>query len=286
MKRWKERSIQRRLEPEDLQITDSRYGMTLGLLQCLECGFIFAEADELTELGRLYEALDDQAYEAGIENRSRQMRWLVDIGKAANPAARSLLDIGAGIGLLVKEAQSSGLAAEGVELSRSLVEAGSRLLGINLVQGTFPHRSLSGRTFDLIYVVDVIEHVSDPIQLLLECRKALAPNGVLVVVTPDIRSLAARTLRHRWWHLRLAHVGYFDASTMAKGAEAAGLTVAAKRRALWFFPVGYVAARLERYLPVSALNRALLKTSVGRSLFGKVIGLNLLDSWVFVFRRR
>jgi SAM-dependent methyltransferase len=234
----------------------------------------------------VYERLQDKAYEDGLDNRALQVRMLLDLGRRANPSARTLVEIGSGIGLLVHEARNAGLDATGIEPSRSLVAASARLLGVQLIQGTFPHPALVGKEFDLVFVVDVIEHVSDPVGLLSACHRAMSENGVLVVVTPDLGSLAARLLGRRWWHFRLAHVGYFDESTMRKAAERASLEIIERRRALWFFPIRYVASRLERYLPVGPINRLLLSTQAGERLYRKVIGVNPHDSWVFLLRKR
>ena len=41
---WKARSLSRRINPNDLRITDSRYGVTLALRRCTECGFMQVHA--------------------------------------------------------------------------------------------------------------------------------------------------------------------------------------------------------------------------------------------------
>jgi rubredoxin len=61
---WKKRNLDRRLTPEDLLITDSRYGVTLELWKCAGCGFIFAKGAEIDELESLYARLDDPEYDA------------------------------------------------------------------------------------------------------------------------------------------------------------------------------------------------------------------------------
>jgi 2-polyprenyl-3-methyl-5-hydroxy-6-metoxy-1,4-benzoquinol methylase len=283
---WKPRNLDREMVPEDVQITDSRYGVTLTLYRCDDCGFIFAEGSEVDSLLALYEQLVDPNYEEGMSNRALQMQWLIDVGLRHHPNARTVLEIGSGIGLLVREAANRGLDVTGVEPSHSLVAAAQRLNGVKLVQGIFPHPSLQDRKFDVIYVVDVIEHVPDPVGLLASCANALAHGGVLIVVTPDIGSAAARILGHKWWHLRLAHVGYFNSRSMARAASAAGLKIKADERALWFFPVQYLAERLAVYLPVKGLIRATAGLPVFRTLYRQIVPLNLHDSTLFVFTRQ
>ena len=257
-----------------------RYGLTLSLYKCKECGFIFAEDKEITELTSLYERLSDPEYEKTQKMRALQMRLLLDLAKTVHPGAVSLLDIGAGSGLLVAEAKRLGFDAVGVEPSRRLVEMAQKVNEVKIFPGAFPHPLLTGQLFDLIFVVDVIEHVSNPVELLRYCAGALRPGGVIVVVTPDVGSLSARIFGQRWWHFRLAHVGYFSRSTLNKAIEAAGLSAICQRSRRWVFSVRYLAERLVEYVPVGWVNRLAIRVQPLRWLYGQVIQLNLHDSLV------
>jgi hypothetical protein len=127
--------------------------------------------------------------------------------------------------------------------------------------------------------------VPDPLALLRDARELVAPGGVLLVATPDVASLARRLLGKRWWHFRLAHVGYFDARSLAEACARAGLSVEGRFRAKWFFRVSYLAQRVLRYLPLGAFERLLRTTALGRRVGDAVVPLNLFDSWVFVCKR-
>ena len=281
---WKDRSIQRPLAPEDLRITDHHYGATLSLLRCGECGFIFSNDQEVEELVSLYENMSDPGYEESQEGRAQQMRWLLSKARKANPSACSVLDVGAGSGLLVAEAKYFGFNAIGVEPSRSLVKLARDLYQVDLLQGVFPHPLLSNHRFDVIFLVDIIEHVSTPLELLRRCAAALAPQGIIILVTPNVESQVARLLGQRWWHFRLAHVGYFSHSSLLQAVERAGLTVVKHFSAKWFFRVSYLAERLESYLPVSGFNRLCARMAVLRWLYNRVIPLNPHDSIVLVLK--
>lgn len=283
---WSPRQINRRLQPEDLQITDRRYGATLTLLRCDDCRFIYAEGEELSELIELYSQLEDSGYQETLDTRALQMKWLVDQGLRDCPQARTALDIGAGAGLLVRECVSRGLECVGVEPSQSLVRVGREQFGLTMHQGIFPHPELAGRRFDLVFLVDVIEHVPDPVGLLRAAGEALTENGRFVLVTPDVGSLAARLGGKRWWHFRLAHVGYFNRDTLTDALRRAGLEPDRFARAKWFFPVGYLAERLSSYLPIGWFNRLAVKTPGLRGLYRATMPLNLFDSWLCVARRR
>ena len=283
---WKPRSILRPLVPADLKVSDGGYGITLSLWRCRACSFIYADSEELSELASLYECVTDVVYAESQDTRARQMRWVLRKALDARPGARTVLDIGAGAGTLLAEAERAGLDAVGVEPSRAFVQRARAANAVDIVQGVFPHPALAGRTFDIVFLVDVIEHVPEPVELLRASANALAPGGIVLVVTPDVDSYAARKLRGRWWHFRIAHVGYFNFRSLAKAARRAGLGVARRGRAVWYFRIGYLAKRVAVYIPpLAALNWVAQRVPPLSWLYNLVVPVNLHDSLLVVLRR-
>jgi SAM-dependent methyltransferase len=280
-RRWKDSDVRTALEPGDLAITDRRYGTTLGILEC-RCGFRFADPVELPDLVALYASLDDPAYEEGADARGAQQRALLARVRRERPGARTLLDVGAASGLLVAEAQARGLDAVGVEPSAALA---SRAVahGLDVRTGVLPLPELDGRQFDIVTLVDVVEHVADPVPLLRAARDHVAPDGVMLVVTPDIASVAARALGKRWWHLRLAHVGYFDRATLTDALTRAGLFPMRWWRPGWVFEVRYLAERLSTYVPPV---ERLVERVGDAPVLHRTIPLNPRDSLAVIARPR
>ena len=103
----------------------------------------------------------------------------------------------------------------------------------------------------------------------------MAPGGHLLVVTPDAASVRPRTLGRRWWHLRLAHVGYFTRPTLTDALARAGLVAERWWRPGWVFEVGYLVERVGSYAPPAA--RAARRTGDSR-LMRRTVPLNLYDS--------
>jgi SAM-dependent methyltransferase len=269
----------------DLKISDSRYGRTVRIVECRSCGFRFADPPPSADLVALYSNLVDPEYSEGSEGRIRPFRRILARCAKLFPAAKRLLDVGAGTGLLCLAARDQGLDPVGVEPSGWAVEIARARHGVEVLQGTFPHPALAGREFDIITLIDVIEHVTDPLGLLSRIREALRPGGIAAITTPDSRSLAAGMMGRKWWHYRVAHVCFFSRSNMTEALRRAGLELVHVERYTWYFSVGYVAQRLERYLPVGSLRRALGRTSAGRALFERVVPVNLRDSYTYYARR-
>jgi SAM-dependent methyltransferase len=188
-----------------------------------------------------------------------------------------LLDVGAGIGLLVEEACKLGYDAEGVEPSRALqAEAAAKHLPVHL--GVIPSREISG-PYDIVTAIDVIEHVDKPLDLLRAIRDLLSNDGIGVLVTPDVRSITARVMRRNWWHFRPAHIGYFDRHTICLSLAHAGLSPITIDRPTWYLPMDYLASRVASYLPGG--NKFDMPKMLGRIK----VPINLHDSLIVVFRR-
>lgn len=80
----------------------------------------------------------------------------------------------------------------GVEPDQEAVRIAREQFRLEIFQGTLEEARFPDDNFDAITLNHVIEHVTDPISLLTECRRILKPVGKLVVVTPNIWSPGAR----------------------------------------------------------------------------------------------
>src|SRR3546814_167588 len=172
----------------------------------------------------------DGSYEASRAERARQARALLRRLGRQSPG-RKLLDVGAGSGILVEQAIEMGFDAAGVEPSQDLQHRAAGLnLGVRL--GVLPHPELPG-PFDVVTAIDVIEHVPAPVRLIEEIAAVMSDDGIAVIVTPDRKSIAARLMGWKWWHYRIAHVGYFDPRTLTQALSLAGLMVVELHRPGW-----------------------------------------------------
>jgi 2-polyprenyl-3-methyl-5-hydroxy-6-metoxy-1,4-benzoquinol methylase len=259
------------LRSEMFKITDAHYGRTAAVWQCGACGF--QQCSEVGDPLSYYETLEDEGYEDSAEERAAQMRELLGCVKPLKPTGR-LLDVGAGSGILVAEAQRLGYRAEGIEPSRWLAER-AQAKGLPVRCGVLPHPELSP-PYDVVMLVDVVEHVSDPIGLLRAAREHLKDDGVALAVTPDVDSLAARLLGQRWWHRRVAHIGYFNRATFAQALDAAGLAPLRWARPRWYFKGRYLAERIDYYLP------PLRYANPFAVVRNRILPLNFFDSWLTV----
>jgi 2-polyprenyl-3-methyl-5-hydroxy-6-metoxy-1,4-benzoquinol methylase len=275
-------TIRQQIDPSSVRITDSNYGQTAALSKCTACGFVFADPVPHPDVLGLYRGMDDQPYQDTSTARRAQMRLLLDVAAQYRPHARTLLDIGAGTGLMVSEARARGLDAHGVEPSRWCVDTAAAINKVDLFCGTVADvRNRLGH-YDIVNLVDVIEHTIEPMQMLREAASLLSATGVLLIVTPDIGSATARLMRRWWWHHRVAHVGYFDRASMRRAVHEAGLVLEGDRPATWRFPASYLAERLVRYVPIVPVSTLLNRLARSPRAHHYEIPVNTFDSRVFI----
>ncbi len=261
-----------RLASQDFHITDKRYGQCWTFYRCLGCRMVYASpAPEQEDLLSFYSRLDDREYGAEAQGRAKNFRSILRRLRALRPGHGRLLDIGAANGLFVKLAREDGWQAEGLEPALSLVEEARQRFGVHLHPGTLADLPRPTQPLDVVTLLDIIEHLAEPLELLRAIHPLLRPQGLLVLVTPDIDSLAARVLGRRWWHHRIAHINFFSLPSLERLLKASGFTIIAKRRYAWHFSVLYLASRL---LPTAHLPLAL------QGLLKKInVKVQLLDSW-------
>lgn len=257
------------------QITDSDYGRTADIYRCGACGFL--QCSDFDNVLDFYREMDDAGYEATRGQRALQSRRLLRTFARHKPRGR-LLDVGAGSGILVHEALEMGYQAEGVEPSRSL-QARAADMGLPVKLGLLGEAEIT-TPVDAVSLIDVIEHVPDPVGLMREIGATLDEEGMVMVVTPDVGSLAARMLGWKWWHFRIAHIGYFDKKTLTAAAHAAGFEVVSMTRPSWYFPADYLFARVLSYFPKA------LQFKPPAFLGSVTVPLNLFDSLCMICRKR
>lgn len=273
--RSKAGNLRSEISSDDFRITDANYGVTADIYTCADCSFKFCPtvADALT----FYKNMGDTTYETTRAERSLQAKKILHRIKRFKTNGR-LLDVGAGSGILVEQALALGYDASGVEPSESLSESAQKLK-LPVITGTLPLPTLQ-HPFDVVTLIDVIEHVDQPLAMLEEVSKCLRQDGICILVTPDVSSFAAHIMRGKWWHYRLAHIGYFDRKTLQQLTASTGFEIIATYRPAWYFPANYLAERLLRYVPGAS------RITPPAWLEKITIPLNLFDSLLVVCKKK
>ena len=108
-----------------------------------------------------------------------------------------LLDIGCGNGNSVSFFQSIGWASIGIDSDSECVKLAISN-GINAKVGEMNQNLFENDTFEAVTMIHLIEHIQDPLPLLIECRKVLTGNGKIYILTPNIESFGHSFYKQSW----------------------------------------------------------------------------------------
>lgn len=167
------------------------------LMQCSCCGLVHVgNPPSADHLERIY------SFESGYHTRFRdeQVAFETEI-QAARHNLRlvekykghgRLLDIGCSAGFFLRAARDKGWETAGVELSNDTADIARTRYGLDVVTGRLTDGTFAPRSFDVITMWDVIEHLENPCETLKMVRKILKDDGILAVTTPNIDGLFPR----------------------------------------------------------------------------------------------
>lgn len=226
-------------------ISNYEYGVTGNIHRCKECGFL--QWSELEDSLPLYEDIQDASYESVRYGRSIQQKKILEVIKRLKPTGR-LLDIGAGSGILVQEAIKLGYKAEGIEPSEYFYSI-AKEHDLPVFLGAFPSPYIKG-PYDIVTLIDVVEHIPQPLNLIRDIPKVIAKDGIVAVIVPDVGSLPAKILGWKWWNFKPGHIGYYNRKTLELLFNRAGFKLLKQEyRPSLYYPLNYVIERLNSYFP-------------------------------------
>jgi SAM-dependent methyltransferase len=128
--------------------------------------------------------------------------------------AGPVLDVGAGEGVLLDALKRVGRNALGLE--RRSLRPDVRAADVREVDGEWA----------AIVFWHSLEHLRDPGASVARAAELLAPNGLLVIATPNAASLQARVFRDRWFGLDVPrHLVHLPAPALLARLRAVGLRI-------------------------------------------------------------
>ena len=123
----------------------------------------------------------------------------------------NLLDVGCGAGFFLKTAQSRGWNTCGIDFLPEYNRFAKEELHLeNIHSATLEEMNFPQRSFDVVTLWDLIEHLRHPLSTLKEINRVLRPGGLVVIWTPNVKNAAL--LKDRWNGYRIPLHLYFLSS--------------------------------------------------------------------------
>lgn len=136
------------------------------------------------------ERFDSIDFKKQKQTRSAFLGYMNKLKKLKKTPFKSFLDIGGGLGYYSEAAQNCGLTVTLLDLDQQSLQFAKAKLDVqDTFHGGIEEFAAKGLTFDVVFLRHVIEHVPDPNSLISNARKCLKPDGILIIETPNNKSL-------------------------------------------------------------------------------------------------
>ncbi|MGF1508228.1 MAG: class I SAM-dependent methyltransferase [Myxococcota bacterium] len=171
-----------------------RAGVETRVVQCMTCSLYFPDPfPEPLDAQEMYG--DPEKYFERHDPRAKVAKnlGLLDaFARLLGRSVRSVLDVGSGRGELLEAARSAGIRdVVGLELSRSMI-AHCRARNLEVREELVEDHAAAGdRSYDVIFLNAVLEHVPRPDSMLRACRRLIVDDGILYIDLPNEDHLIA-----------------------------------------------------------------------------------------------
>ena len=257
----------------------------INVVACQDCSFVYVERDfPESYVDAFYEERAGGGYGLSQEN----FFWWHEATKDSNhhilsllgaPAGRHLLEIGSGFGTFLADARDAGWQVSGLEINADYPEFCRKELRLDDVRcGVIADPPFPESSFDVVAMLDVLEHTYDPIVAVAQCARLLKPGGLLVVKSPNgamqLRKerLKKRLGRGHGYVANILHLNQFTPRTLALTFRKCGLEPTMIRPAKSFQQgirgAGFTPRRVARHAAVFGANALMQVTGVGLNLIG------------------
>ncbi len=158
------------------------------LLKCNDCSFAFTK--EIPSSPTFF----DNRYDNGWFNPEEEVkafRKSIIVENVLNtllkyrPNKGLLLDVGSFAGKLLFFADKKGFTPEGVEVNPKLAKYSKEKLGYEVWCCKMQNTTIPSNRYDCITIIDVLEHLVDPIEVLKTLHRVLKKDGILYIKVPN-----------------------------------------------------------------------------------------------------
>lgn len=192
--------------------------------KCLQCGCSTLDVELTPETvasfySNSYFSEEHPAYFTNLEEQvadpTNLANLLLDrLAAFVNLNGARFLDVGCAAGVLLAAARNRGADVLGLEISESAAEMARNIFGVKVLCGRLEDHSLPTATFDVVCMIDVIEHVLWPRKDMEIASRILKKGGILCLLTPNFRTY--RIFGERWhgFNASYEHILYFDRNSL------------------------------------------------------------------------
>ncbi len=199
-------------------------------VRCNNCQLIYANPIPSEDiLNQYYSIIAKEKFGGIYGNIDDRLTFLEDMAnnrlekiEKYTGGAKTILDIGTGIGIFICIAIDRGWHAEGLELTPEDCRYAKEMFGLDLLQENF-YSFEENRKYDVVTLFEVIEHLRSPLKDLKQIYNLIKDGGILVVATPIQDTLYAKKVKedNPFWRT-VTHLSYFTKDVLSNYLKEAG----------------------------------------------------------------
>lgn len=249
-------------------------------VRCNKCGLYRSDPVSNIDLSDLYKnsSFDYSNELHGLSNSYKKI-----VSKSClDPTGKTLIEIGGGNGFFLEEALGMGFKSV-VEIEPSVNAYNSakpELKRFFIVDMLKPGLIEDGIA-DIVVIFHVLDHMSDPLEVLRLIYKMLKPSGSICIAVHNINSFSAKVLGNRSPIFDVEHTFLYSKNTIKKLLEEAGF----KKVKASHYKNSYSIRYLIHLIPFNKnLKKKLLDSINYRKLFDIRITVPLGNMWVVGFK--
>ena len=187
-----------------------------GIVKCKNCGLLFMEKNpSIEELNTVY-SVYSYGKEADVSpvTEKNYNKLLNEFDKYRK--TNKILDIGCGRGWFLVEAMRRGWDVSGTEYGDTVVNLCLKE-GINMVKGKLNSNDFEEKAFDVITSFEVLEHIINHNEELINIHKLLRKGGLFYCTTPNFNALLRYKYKENYSIISYPeHLTYFTSKTLSK----------------------------------------------------------------------
>lgn len=197
------------------------------VVACRSCGFTFAnDIPDQSSLNQFYQASEHHLHTAlppGLKRIHGDFFQFIQSHAALSPQME-ILDIGSGMGHFLQHFKAAGFASLlGMEPSPAAVQLAREIYGLEIRAATVDTFT-GNKTFDLITLCGVLEHIADLRQSIARVAALLCDGGYLFIAVPDTGAFGMAPPTEAFLEFALEHINFFSASSLDNLLGNAGFT--------------------------------------------------------------
>lgn len=210
------------------------YRKASDIVKCSNCGTVYLRTrlkKEAMEL--LYQSYNTDAPQMFLPKDQNEVKnsllrrdyWIKEILQYTK-AEGNILDIGCGWGAFLDNARTYGFSPRGIEITKKGADFAKTKLHINATSTQFLDTPLEQKSFNVITLNHVLEHLPEPKMAVEKIFDLLIPGGLFCGIVPNVESLCSFFMGDSWeWLDPFYHYVHYSPATVRKHLENAGFVI-------------------------------------------------------------